>query len=408
MLKKLRLLALVVLFLVIAVRVRAETTPEEISFCDLAKHPKPMDGKTIRVRGTVSAEFESFTLWTKGCETQQAIWLAFGGDVPGIVASTANDNSRKPGVDIQINGVSYGIKKDENFRTLYALLAARHGEKAAYRVTATLTGAFIAGQETKTAGGQNIFMGFGHLGCCSLLVITEVSGVESVPPGDLDVRGTVLGPDGKPMKGFTVINEVNGGTPRERQQTATDSVGKFAFSEAGQLLRFEDPNYRPLALYVESGKGAVHVRLEEAKRSDWVVPTCDQVKDIGSRIGFYARFALPDGWESSLTDEEGLHAYFIYPRGRSAAEAELILSTNPEQEEAVEPDNFADSKWSAQRWIKDSAGKVIGIDTRAELKNGRLWRAAVLLRHDSIGYTVRSGSSASVMDKMIESACIAK
>ena len=386
----------------------AQGTPEDVSFCKLANSPKAFDGKKIRVRGRLHANFEDFTLSGEHCDTQQRIWLAFGGDVPGIVVSMTNDNLRKPGKDLDINGVSYGIKKDENFRRLYALIAARHEEKPAYTVTATLTGAFLAGQETKARDGKaTSFSGYGHLGCCSLLVITQVSNVDSEPQADLSVRGTVLGPDGKPMKGFAVVNEVQGGTPPERQRTTTDSEGRFAFSDAGQLLRFEDPDYRPLARYLEVGSAPVQVRLEEASGSDWVVPSCDQAKGAGNRIGFSAQFVLPDGWESSLVNEEGLNAYFIYPRGGEATSAELILSTNSHGEEG-EPDNFAFSKRSEERWIRDSAGNVIGIDARGLMKSGGRWRAAILLGHDSAGYTVGAGKQVSALDTIIDSACIAK
>jgi hypothetical protein len=406
MFKSLKYILTTIVLCFFAQTVGAQAVPVDVSFCQLAKSPKEFDGKTIRVRGTLSINFEDFTLYARDCKTDQWIWLTFGGDVPGIVVSMVNDNYRKPGKDLEINGVTYGIKKDDNFRRLYAMIAARRGQKPAYTVTATLTGAFLAGQETKAANGKTTsYSGYGHLGCCSLLVITQVSDVSSVPPADLTVRGTVLGPDAKPMKGITVVNEVRGGTPPERQQTRTDEKGKFTFSDAGQLLRVEDPHYRPVARYLEPGSSAVLVRLEESKGSDWAVPSCDQVKDAGSRIGFSARFALPSGRESTLMNEEGLHAYFLYPRGDEAVEAELIISSNPEQEED-KPDRFADSKTSEQRWIKDGTGKVIGIDARGVLKTGGRWRTAVLLGHDSIRYTLRPGKSTGSMDQVIDSACI--
>jgi hypothetical protein len=75
----------------------------------------------------LSVHFEDFSFNEgPGCDAQRPIWLAFGGDVAGIVASTANDSFRKAGVDFRFDGVSYGIKKDESFRRLYALIASRH------------------------------------------------------------------------------------------------------------------------------------------------------------------------------------------------------------------------------------------------------------------------------------------
>jgi hypothetical protein len=195
----------------------------------------------IRLRGTLSVHFEDFSLETKDCGSEQGIWLAFGGDVPGIVASTANDGFRKPGVDITVNDVRYGIKKDENFHRLYALIAARHGGKPDYSVTATLTGKFFAGEERRSAKGAVYFVGYGHLGCCALLLITEVSDVESIPPANLNLSGVLIGANGEPVKGFTVIDDVLGGTPpnvRKLSRTSRENL-RFPTRDSNFALRIQ-------------------------------------------------------------------------------------------------------------------------------------------------------------------------
>jgi hypothetical protein len=384
----------------------AQQTPVDVSVCDLAKHPKLLDRKIVRVRGLLSVHFEDFTLVVKDCDSEQGIWLAFGGDVPGIVASTANDNFRRPGVDIQVDGVSYGIKKDENFRRLYALIAARHGDEPTYRVTATLTGAFFAGEESKLPNGRTTFGGYGHLGCCVLFVITQVSDVESVPPANLNVRGTVLGPAGGPLEGFMVFDDVLGGSPPVRQQTITNEKGEFEFSDSGQLLRFESPSYRPLALAVDPGGAPVRVRLEDAKRSDWTVPACGRVEDSAHRIGFSVLFAVPRAMRSSPFDANGLRSYLIFPRESEPSAAELGISTGAV--ETAPSIIFADSDWSEERWIKDSAGNVVGMDSRGRLKSGGRWRKAVFLGQDTASYSLPLGKQAGVLDRIINSACLAK
>jgi hypothetical protein len=188
-----------------------------------------------------------------------------------------NDNFRKPGSKLAVQGVSLGIEKDENFRRLYALIASRHDSKRDYTVTATLTGMFFSGVEQKNARGGDHFWGYGHLGCCSLLVITQVADVISVPPADLNINGAVIGPDGKPLEGITVIDDVLGGSPPERQTTVTDKQGRFEFSDSGQQLRIENPRYRPLAITLQPGGAPIKVRLEDASRSDWAMPACSAV-----------------------------------------------------------------------------------------------------------------------------------
>jgi len=390
----------------------AQEQPKTVTPCDLAKNPKSYNGETVRVRGALSVEFEDFTL-VKGrdCPTLQSIWLAFGGDVPGIVASTVNDTSRKSGTDLKVNGVSFGVKKDENFRRLYALIAARKGDKPAYFVTATLEGAFFAGEEQRRPDGQGYFAGYGHLGCCALFVITQVSEVESVPPANLNIQGTVLGPDRRPMEGFEVFDDVLGGSPPERQQTATDEHGKFEFSNSGSMLLFKNPAYRPLALAVKPGGAPVHVRLEEAKRSDWIVPSCEPPGASPRRIGFEAQFVIPAALQWEGIDEEGKHAddhiqaYFVFPRGKEAVDASFFITLAEGEDD---PGDFVGAKWSEQRWIKTSAGNVVGVDSRAQLRKGIHWRNASFFDHESVGYTLPRGTPTTMFDGIIDSACRAE
>jgi hypothetical protein len=383
----------------------AQEAPVELSECDLARNPKAFDQKMIRVRGTLNVYFEDFSLGIRNCDSKQGIWLAFAGDVPGIVASTVNDTFRKPGSIIKVNGVSYAIKKDDNFRELYALIAARHGDKPDYKVSATLTGMFLAGQENRTVKGTVDFVGYGHLGCCSLLVITEVSEVESVPPANLNLRGVLIGVDGKPVEGFTVIDDVLGGIPPERQKTVTNKQGEFAFSNSGQQLRFENPNYRPLALTVEPGGAPIRVRLQDAKQSDWVIPACREVGSSG-RIGFSVLFALPKTMESSPFKSEDMQSIFVYPRGGEQTSAELIISSSTE--EITDAADSLDSERFEERWAKDSAGNVIGMDARGHTKHGGYWRTAIFSGRDTAGYRLLRGKKPNALDQIIDSACIAK
>jgi hypothetical protein len=385
--------------------VYAQENPVEVPGCELVRNPKAFDGKLIRVRGTLNVHFEDFSLGFGNCGSEQGIWLAFGGDVPGIVTSTVNDTVRKPGSDIELNGALYGIKKDDNFRKLYALIASRHGDKSDYRVTATLRGKFFAGEESRTAKGIVNFVGYGHLGCCALLVITQVSGVESVPQANLNLRGVLIGVDGKAVEGFTVFNDVLGGSPPERQKTVTNKKGEFAFSNSGQQLRFENPSYRPLALTVEPGGALIRVRLQDAKPSDWVILACEGDNSL-SRIGFSVLFALPKTMESNPLNSDDMQSIFVYPRGGEQSSAELIVSSS--SEEISDAADSLDSEQFEERWIKDNAGKVVGMDARGRMKNGGYWRTAIFPGHVSASYRLQAGKQPNALDKIIDSACVAK
>jgi hypothetical protein len=401
-------IAFIVLYFV-PISARAQTPPREISFCDVANDPKSFDGQMIRVHGSMSVGFENFSLYSKDCKDGQSIWVALGGDVPGVVASTVNDSFRKPGVDIKVNEVSYGIKRDQAFYRFYSLISARHGEKAIYHVTATVTGAFFAGIENKRVPGHKSFMGYGHVGCCSLLIITQVSDVVSDPPANLLVRGSVLGPDGAPLAGFTVFDEILGGSPHVRQQTTTNASGEFEFSESGTLLGFRDPRYRPVSLAVQPGGAPIHVKLEDAKQSDWIIPTCDEAGGSTGRVGFSALFVLPKKLEARFFNNDilGDPFYLIVPRGREIEKTVMSISTEPHL--TVDgPDNLADSGWVEQRWIKDSAGAAIGIDTRGRKNDGGRWRTVVFPGRASAGYNQDPGKRVTSLDKIIDSVCVVK
>jgi hypothetical protein len=301
--------------------------------------------------------------------------------------------------------VSYGIEKDDSFRKLYALIAARHEDKPDYSVTANLTGTFLSGKESKTAKGAVHFVGYGHLGCCALLVITQVSGVDSVPSANLNLRGVLIGADGKPVEGLTVFDDVLGGSPPERQKTRTNKQGEFAFSNSGQQLRFENPKYRPLALTVEPGGAPILVRLQDSKQSDWVIPACEEAAS-SSHIGFSVLFELPNGMESSSLDNDGMHSIFVYPRGGEPSSAELILSSSSEETEGAA--DSLDSEQFEERWIKDNAGNVVGMDARGRLKHGGYWRTAIFSGRDTAGYRLQSGKQPHALDRIIDTACITK
>ena len=377
----------------------------DVRGCDLAKSPKTFDGRLIRVRATLSVHFEDFSLDLPNCDTRQGIWLAFGGDVPGVVGSTVNDIARKPGSHIKVHGVAYGIKKDANFRELYALIAARHGDKPDYRVSATLTGMFLPGRALRNSRDDVVtFGGYGHLGCCALLVITEVAGVESVPPANLNVHGIVIGPDDQPVEGLTVIDDVLGGSPPGRQTTVTDKQGKFAFSNSGQQLRFESPEYRPLALTLETGGPEIQVRLEAAVQSDWVIHACRALPPR-KRVGFSVLFALPPAMESEPFKTIEGHSIFIYRHGGSAPEADLIITRvldgTMEQVDSLDFERFE------ERWIKDEAGKPVGIDARGRMRSGQYLRTAVFFARDVASYWLDHKPSKE-LDEIIDSACVAK
>jgi len=153
--------------------------PASVPLCELLKNPKTYDGKEIQVRGKVNLEFEDFTIYDLKCNNFADIWLMLGGDAATPIMSMWGDTNRAPGKNLSFLGKEYALAKDASFDDFIKHVTAREKKKPQYRVTATLTGDFFAEnheQDSRMIGDRP---GFGHMGCCHLLIIKQVSAVES-------------------------------------------------------------------------------------------------------------------------------------------------------------------------------------------------------------------------------------
>jgi hypothetical protein len=116
----------------------------------------------------------------------------YGGDEPTPTISTVNDQERKPGSMPTLEGKPLLLRRDASLDLFRERLSAVRIEKPGgdacydrqcylYNVSATITGTFLAASKGSKIGG------YGHLGCCHLLVIQGVDEVEAertaVPAG---------------------------------------------------------------------------------------------------------------------------------------------------------------------------------------------------------------------------------
>jgi hypothetical protein len=85
---------------------------------------------------------------------------------------------------------------------------------------------------------------------------------------------------------------------------------------------------------------------------------------------------------------------------------ELAIFRNREGAE-IPDDAYLEARWSEQRWIRDEDGKIAGRDSRGRSKNGERWRTAIFFEHDSAVYRIRTGARTAVIDKIVDSACVA-
>lgn len=162
------------------------TAPQIVSFCDLRSNPKAFDAQWIQVHGRVSLGWEDFTLWEAGCDQPltRSVWLEYGGDEETPVKFCCGDHSRPKGKDLSVRGQTIPLVRDAQMEEFIEKVRSQRSRRANgqpcdgslcnfYHLSATLTGLFLAAPEDPK-GGQK---GYGHLGCCHLLVIHRVSDV---------------------------------------------------------------------------------------------------------------------------------------------------------------------------------------------------------------------------------------
>jgi hypothetical protein len=155
--------------------------PVSVSLCEILKTPQGYNGKEIQIRGKINLEFEDFSIYDLRCNQSPDVWLMFGGDVATPIMSMWGDTKRAPGKDISFSGVEYPLVKDASFDEFIKHVTAREKKRPAYRVTATLTGVFFSQRSKQDPRLLGLMPGYGHMGCCRLLIIKQISDVESKP-----------------------------------------------------------------------------------------------------------------------------------------------------------------------------------------------------------------------------------
>lgn len=109
------------------------------------------------------------------------------GDVSDIAVYCCGDHSRDPGQDLLVDGKPIALSKDGACDEFNKLMQASRNRMPDgkpcqdchfYRVSATLTGLFLSEKRDGKQRG-----GYGHLGCCSLLVIERVTDVTAKRTG---------------------------------------------------------------------------------------------------------------------------------------------------------------------------------------------------------------------------------
>ena len=379
----------------------AQSETPETPLCTVLKDPRAYDHKYVKVRGTIRLGFQDFTLHANDCTTKPDIWLMFAGDVATPTESTAGDTERTPNQNIVFAGSAFALTKDDNFLKLFSLITARRDKNPLYRVTATLTGGFFAaGSKLLTSGGTKLTSAYGHLNCCNLLLITAVSDVESDPPASSAVDGQVVSESGDPVAAVTVINKTPTPQPQLRA-VSTNSEGRFHFAYPGQVLQFRKDDLRPLTELLDLSENEIRVVLHDSKLTDWTIKACTEAQQNQKRIGSDLTFELPSGAKFRKEGKRPPFTYYVTYAGDTSG---LKIAFDPKAGESEPRADWFLTISTDERWIKDAAGKVIGIDAEGLWANNNRWRFTTF-RNQAAAQYATTATTATFYNLVMTSAC---
>jgi len=161
--------------------------PVRVKVCDLKANPTGYDHQLIEVIGFVSHGFEDFGLFDPSCSSWPYVWLEYGGTRKSgtTYCCGVSPNGIRP-EGLVVEGTAVPLITDETFDVFDKLIHTRPDTV----VHASLVGRFFAGKATQLPNGEVEWGGYGHFGCCSLLVIQKVISVAPHDREDLDYRSS--------------------------------------------------------------------------------------------------------------------------------------------------------------------------------------------------------------------------
>jgi hypothetical protein len=153
------------------------SVPQKVELCDILQNPSAYNDKLIEVSGNVTRGFESFTL-SNGCDIKSAhVWLEVGDKVGsqvmyccGVTVDAARPNS------LVVDDIATTLVQDAKFQEFQKRTLVKTGYGHA---RATLIGRFFSGKK-RTYPGGTYWVGYGHMGFFSLLVIQQVVAVSKL------------------------------------------------------------------------------------------------------------------------------------------------------------------------------------------------------------------------------------
>jgi hypothetical protein len=156
--------------------------PEKVGACELKANPAVYNHRLIEVTGFISHGFEDFSLFDPGCLPWIGVWLEYGGTAKsGTIYCCGPTASRHRPKPLVVDKIPVPLERDDQFLRFDDLIQ----QHPSILLHATLVGRFFAGRKVVRGEGE-LWTGYGHMGCCSLLAIQRVRQVDPVDRNDID------------------------------------------------------------------------------------------------------------------------------------------------------------------------------------------------------------------------------
>jgi hypothetical protein len=240
----------------------SDEEPIKIDVCKLKSDPAAYNHKLVQVTGFISHGFEDFTLFDPTCPPWLAIWLEYGGTAAsGTMYCCGVTAARNRPKQLVVENISISLVDDERFREFDKLIQRRPDSV----VHATLVGRFFSGKQIQYPRGVS-WGGYGHMGCCSLLVIQQVISVDPQDRDDLDYGASPDQPDiTKAGCGYRYLSplEPYDDDLIKAQQSAETGQREWAFSDPQRVA--SDALARLLKINEQAITGMIQTRKAQGR-----------------------------------------------------------------------------------------------------------------------------------------------
>lgn len=281
----------------------AEEQPALVTICQLESDPAAYNHKLVEVTGFVSHAFEDFTVFDPICPSRLGVWLEYGGKgKSGTMYCCGVTADKHRANELKVEGISIPLIDNDQFREFDKVIQPpfRSGVHGSI-VHATLVGRFFSGRLIKYPKAT-FWGGYGHMGCCALLVIQEVKSFDAQNRDDLDYGAAPDQPDiGKAGCGYRHLvpidstfdliktqREADGGQRDwvfdDPQRVASEAIARFASVEGSSIVlketrkaqgrhvyEWKSADKRETYMVVVSRPYLLAFYAHDAKRVAWIV-----------------------------------------------------------------------------------------------------------------------------------------